>query len=172
MYGVVYVDWCFVEAVGADPSPFTFLGIAVPVFSYADSVFPVILGVGLLAIVYHLIDRFIPDVLKMVLVPMLSLVISVPLTLLVFAPLGAYGGLALADGIVWLFSLLGPVAGVPIDISGRMGLGNLIPGTGLLTKKTDHTSDVAELAGPAGDLAKRAFQAGSKAMDGAQAERR
>ena len=28
----------FVEAVGADPSPFTFLGIAVPVFSYADSV--------------------------------------------------------------------------------------------------------------------------------------
>lgn len=101
----------FVEAVGADPSPFTFLGIAVPVFSYADSVFPVILGVGLLAIVYHIIDRFIPDVLKMVLVPMLSLVISVPLTLLVFAPLGAYGGLALADGIVWLFSLLGPVAG-------------------------------------------------------------
>lgn len=83
----------FVEAVGA------------------DSVFPVILGVGLLAIVYHLIDRFIPDVLKMVLVPMLSLVISVPLTLLVFAPLGAYGGLALADGIVWLFSLLGPIAG-------------------------------------------------------------
>ena len=58
------------------------------------------------------------------------------------------------------------IAGVPIDISGRMGLGNLIPGTGLMTKKTDHTSDVAELAGPAGDLAKRAFQAGSKAMDG------
>lgn len=85
----------FVEAVGADPNPFTFLGIAVPVFSYADSVFPVILGVGLLAIVYHFIDRFIPDVLKMVLVPMLSLVISVPMTLLVFAPLGAYGGLAL-----------------------------------------------------------------------------
>ena len=101
----------FVEAVGADPNPFTFLGIAVPVFSYADSVFPVILGVGLLAIVYHFIDRFIPDVLKMVLVPMLSLVISVPMTLLVFAPLGAYGGLALADGIVWLFSLLGPIAG-------------------------------------------------------------
>ena len=99
------------KVIGADPSPFTFLGFTVPVFSYADSVFPVILGVGLLAIVYHFIDRFIPDVLKMVLVPMLSLVISVPLALLVFAPIGAYGGLWLADGIVWLFSLLGPVAG-------------------------------------------------------------
>lgn len=101
----------FVAAVGAETSPFTFLGFTVPVFSYADSVFPVILGVGLLAVVYHFIDRFIPDVLKMVLVPMLSLVISIPLTLLVLAPLGAYGGLALANGIVWLFDLLGPVAG-------------------------------------------------------------
>jgi hypothetical protein len=51
------------------------------------------------------------------------------------------------------------IAGVPIDVSGRMGMGNLIPGTGLLTKKKDHTSDILELAGPAGDLAKRGFQA-------------
>jgi hypothetical protein len=58
------------------------------------------------------------------------------------------------------------LAGVPIDISGRMGLGNLIPATGLLTKKADHTSDVAELLGPAGDMAKRAFQAGGKLIDG------
>ena len=58
------------------------------------------------------------------------------------------------------------LAGVPIDISGRMGLGNLIPATGLLTKKADHTQDVAELLGPAGDMAKRAFQAGGKLIDG------
>lgn len=51
----------FVEAVGADPSPFTFLGIAVPVFSYADSVFPVILGVGLLGpIAGFLLGFFMP----------------------------------------------------------------------------------------------------------------
>ena len=116
----------FVEAIGADPSPFTFLGFTVPVFSYADSVFPVILGVGLLAIVYHFIDRFIPDVLKMVLVPMLSLVISVPLALLVFAPIGAYGGLWLADGIVWLFSLLGPVAGFLLGFFAAGGVLQLV----------------------------------------------
>jgi hypothetical protein len=56
--------------------------------------------------------------------------------------------------------------GSPIDVSGRMGLGNLIPGTGLLTKKTDHTSDVAELAGPAGDLVTRGFNSASKAIKG------
>jgi N12 class adenine-specific DNA methylase/tRNA1(Val) A37 N6-methylase TrmN6 len=56
--------------------------------------------------------------------------------------------------------------GVPIDVSGRMGMGNLIPGTGLLTKKEDHTSDVAEIAGPLGDLGKRLFQAAGQVVDG------
>ena len=47
------------------------------------------------------------------------------------------------------------VPGSPIDVSGRLGMGNLIPGSGLLQKKRDHTNDLAELLGPAGDLAKR-----------------
>lgn len=90
---------------------FTIFGMKVPVFNYADSVFPVILGVGLLSIVYHFIDRFVPDVLKMVVVPAVSLAITIPLTYMFLAPLGAWGGLALADGIVWLFSKVGPLAG-------------------------------------------------------------
>ncbi len=56
--------------------------------------------------------------------------------------------------------------GIPIDVSGRMGLGNLIPGTGLFTKKVDHTSDVTELLGPVGDLAKRGFQAAGQLVRG------
>lgn len=101
----------FMSTVGAEAGGLTFLGMAVPAFNYSDSVFPVILGVGLLALVYRLIDRFIPDVLKMVIVPALSLAITIPLTYLFLAPLGAYGGLALANGIVWLFSTVGPFAG-------------------------------------------------------------
>jgi len=61
---------------------------------------------------------------------------------------------------------LSGLPGVPIDVSGRLGLGNLVPGTGLFTKKKDHTSDVAELAGPAGDLFKRGFQAGGALVKG------
>ena len=101
----------FMAAVGAGEGGLTFLGLAVPAFNYSDSVFPVILGVGLLSLVYHLIDRFVPDVLKMVVVPALSLAVTIPVTYLFLAPLGAYGGLALADGIVWLFSTVGPAAG-------------------------------------------------------------
>lgn len=61
---------------------------------------------------------------------------------------------------------LSGLPGIPIDVSGRLGLGNLVPGTGLLTRKQDHTSDVVEFVGPAGDLARRAFQAGGKAAAG------
>ena len=56
--------------------------------------------------------------------------------------------------------------GSPIDTSGRMSMGNLLPGTGLLLKKRDHTSDVQELFGPAGDLVKRGFQAGDQLLSG------
>jgi hypothetical protein len=56
--------------------------------------------------------------------------------------------------------------GVPIDVAGRFGLGNLIPGTGLLTKKADHTSDAMEILGPAGDFAQRAGQAAGQLLTG------
>ena len=56
--------------------------------------------------------------------------------------------------------------GVPLDVSGRLGMGNLIPGTGLLVKKIDHTRDLAEIAGPGGDFVKRGFDAAGKVLDG------
>lgn len=41
--------------------------------------------------------------------------------------------------------------GFPLDVAGRLGLGNLIPGTGLLLKsKADKSSEVAEAIGPLG----------------------
>jgi hypothetical protein len=56
--------------------------------------------------------------------------------------------------------------GVPIDLSGRMGMGNLIPATGLLLKKQDHSRDIAELAGPSADLIKRAGSAAGQLLNG------
>jgi hypothetical protein len=61
---------------------------------------------------------------------------------------------------------LSGLPGVPIDIAGRFSMGKLVPGTGLLTKKDSHASDVAELFGPVADVAKRAFNAGNKLVDG------
>lgn len=56
--------------------------------------------------------------------------------------------------------------GSPIDVSGRMSMGNLIPGTGLLLKKRDHTRDATEILGAMGDMAQRVFKAGDQVLDG------
>ena len=61
------------------------------------------------------------------------------------------------------------VSGLPgahIDVSGRLGMGNLIPGTGLLLTKQNRERDVMELAGPAGDLVARGFTGGRKLLTG------
>jgi len=56
--------------------------------------------------------------------------------------------------------------GMPVDFSGRMGMQNLVPGTGLLLEKRDSTRDVMEIVGPVGDLTKRMFQAAGALASG------
>lgn len=62
---------------------------------------------------------------------------------------------------------LSALPGIPLDVSIRMGMGNLVPGTGMLLKSnTDVSRDVLELAGPAGSLINQYKDAGRKALDG------
>ncbi len=56
--------------------------------------------------------------------------------------------------------------GMPLDVSGRLGMQNLIPGTGLLKEKTDHSKDILEIAGPAGDFASRLMSGAKKILTG------
>lgn len=56
--------------------------------------------------------------------------------------------------------------GVPIDVSGRLGMGNLIPGTGLFLAKQGRERDLLEVVGPAGDLISRGFTGARKALTG------
>lgn len=56
--------------------------------------------------------------------------------------------------------------GSPVDVSGRLGMGNLLPGTGLFQTKQSHVRDMLELAGPAGDLVGRAFSGGARVLKG------
>ncbi len=61
--------------------------------------------------------------------------------------------------------------GFPIDMSLRLSMGNLLPGTGaLLRSNTDRSKDVLEFAGAAGGLAKNAIDAGTKLLAGDFAE--
>jgi hypothetical protein len=56
--------------------------------------------------------------------------------------------------------------GAPIDVSGRLGMGNLIPGTRLLQSSPANIRDVMEVAGPVGDFANRMLEGGKKIASG------
>ncbi|MEQ6437219.1 PLxRFG domain-containing protein [Comamonas sp. w2-DMI] len=56
--------------------------------------------------------------------------------------------------------------GAPVDVSGRLGMGNLIPGTGLFLSKQGRERDLLEIAGPAGDFVSRGFTAARKVLTG------
>ncbi|MGD9756773.1 MAG: PLxRFG domain-containing protein [Comamonas sp.] len=56
--------------------------------------------------------------------------------------------------------------GAPIDVSGRLGMGNLLPGTGLFLNKPNRERDLMEIVGPAGDLVARGFTGARKLLGG------
>lgn len=56
--------------------------------------------------------------------------------------------------------------GAPIDVSGRLGMGNLLPGTGLFLNKPNRERDLMEMVGPAGDLVARGFTGARKLLGG------
>lgn len=68
------------------------IGESAKVFSYVESVIPIILAVLVLAIVEKYLKKFIPEVLQIILVPGIELFVMIPLTLVVLGPVGIYVG--------------------------------------------------------------------------------
>ena len=104
----------FMSMVDADAA-LTFFGMNVPLYSYASTIFPTLLGVLLLSVVHRLADRIIKwDSMKLLLVPLLSLGITIPATYMIVAPLGNWGASLLASAFSWLLDVFGPFAGLII----------------------------------------------------------
>lgn len=90
----------------------SFFGLPIPMNSYASSVIPIILAVWLLSYVNKGVDKIIPKSLRIIFVPLLSLVITAPIMLMLIAPLGSYAGMYLDIFFSGLFSHAGPIAGL------------------------------------------------------------
>lgn len=89
----------------------SFLGIPFKTVTYNSTVIPIILIVYVMKYVYNFFNRIIPDMLKVVLVPMLTLLVMVPLGLSVLGPIGAYIGTYIAKFTSWLFNVSAVIAG-------------------------------------------------------------
>lgn len=78
------------------------IGDSTRVFSYTESVIPILLAVFVLVYLERLLNKIIPQILQIILVPGLSLLIMVPLSLCLLGPVGIWAG----NGIQALYNIL------------------------------------------------------------------
>lgn len=89
-----------------------FFGIPVFGANYASSVIPIILAVWIASFLQRGLNRVLPGPVRLVITPAIVLAVMVPLTLIVFGPVGTLVGKAIGSGFTWLTELSPLVAGI------------------------------------------------------------
>lgn len=92
----------------------SFFGIPTVLMNYNSTVVPIIVSIWAFSYLYKFLDKKVPETLKLVVVPLVSLVIMVPLTLIVIGPMGVYAGEAIANVVNWLIERSGILTGILI----------------------------------------------------------
>lgn len=87
-----------------------FLGIPVTMVDYGGSVVPVIIGVVFMYFVDKPLEKYIPQFGKYLLKPILTMLIVVPFTLIIFGPIGTVFSDAVGQGVLWLMDTMGFIA--------------------------------------------------------------
>lgn len=88
----------------------TLLGINIPQVVYGGSVIPVLISVWLMSFVYRFADRILPNAVKFILRPLISIIVIAPIALLLVGPLGVYIGNYVAVALNYLLENFGPLA--------------------------------------------------------------
>lgn len=108
-----------IEYANAGTTSLSFLGISIPMASYASSVLPIILAVWLLSFVSKVLGKIVPKSLNIIFIPALSLVITAPIMLVALAPMGMYLGTYLESIFSAMFSFS--------SLAGGLLMGGLMP---------------------------------------------
>lgn len=90
----------------------TFFELPVTPIDYAASVFPIFVAIFIYHFLHKGLTKIIYKDLRLFLEPMLSLLIMVPLTILLFGPFGTTVGDSLSAGVMWLFDKSSLLAGI------------------------------------------------------------
>ncbi|MDO5408737.1 MAG: beta-glucoside-specific PTS transporter subunit IIABC [Eubacteriales bacterium] len=85
-------------------------GITIPNIAYNAQIFPAILCVVFLTMMERFFNKVSPKAIRVFFVPMMSLAITIPVTLLILGPLGFNIGALLTKVILFLYAKLGFIA--------------------------------------------------------------
>lgn len=109
---LLYPDFIALLGQQGNGATTSFIGIPVVLMSYNSTVVPIILSIWAYSYLYKFLDKHITENLKLVLLPLISLVVMVPLTIIVIGPLGVYGGEAIANVVNWLIERSSILTGI------------------------------------------------------------
>ncbi|MEA4875858.1 MAG: PTS transporter subunit EIIC [Anaerorhabdus sp.] len=78
---------------------------------YASTVIPAILTVYFQSHVERLCKRFVPKMIDIIVTPLVTVMVSAIVGWTILAPIGGWLGTFVAEGILWLYTSLGPIGG-------------------------------------------------------------
>lgn len=107
------------EATKTGFTSLNLLGLPVLFVNYKSTVFPIILAVCVLSYVYRFIEKMVPESFRILISPLLTLCIMVPLQLIILGPAGSYLGNYIAEGVKFIYTSGG--------FLGAFSLGSLRP---------------------------------------------
>lgn len=128
LMGAMLMSPTFVSLVDAGES-LSIFGYSIPMNSYSGTVFPAILSVFVMCYLEKFITKHTPDMFKYVVPPFLTILIMIPLSFGILAPLGNYIGSYLAMFIMFIYNQLG-----------FLGIGILAAFTPFLIMTSMHTA--------------------------------
>ena len=109
MRGAALIHPTFVSMVTAGDAGSVF-GLPIYSASYSSTIVPIILAVWVMSYVEKFISRYSPKAIRTILEPSLTLIIMIPLTFCLLAPLGAMLSDGFASLLTWFYGIFGPLA--------------------------------------------------------------
>lgn len=99
----------FLELVQTNAA-YTVYGIPVAMIDYSGSIIPIMLIAWIQSYVEKLLNRYIPEIIKVIVIPCGTILVMLPLALCVLGPAGNFIGIGLGKLLYGLYAVAGPVA--------------------------------------------------------------
>ncbi len=93
------------EIAGSTVTLVPIFGVPLTIFDYSSQVFPPLLMAAVLGPLTKLLRRVIPENLHLIFVPFLAMLVMLPLTAFLIAPIGVYVGAWVGAGLTWVNNL-------------------------------------------------------------------
>lgn len=97
--------YMYPSILGSAGTDVQILGINVTLIKYSSTVIPILLSVWIMSYVYKFVYAHTVSFLRVVIVPIVTLLVMAPLSIMLFGPLGYYAGIGVGECFKWLFGV-------------------------------------------------------------------